>query len=104
MPLGVFHAASKLLDAEQLDPWAMQRTEEICDWFDQHLPVPRLEPESRRAVFWFRSERSDMIQRLWELAILLREHGAYIELVCTTRPGWVRYEDEYQVAAVPTSR
>lgn len=104
MPLGLFHAASKLIEAEQMDPWASQRSEEICDWFDQYLPVLQLKSGSSRAVFWFRSERCDMIQRLWELAILLQEHGAFIELVCTTRPGWVRYEDEYQVAAVPTRR
>jgi hypothetical protein len=57
-----------------------------------------------RAVFWFRAERREMIQQLWELAILLQESGVVVELIHTTRPGWVRYEDEFQVAAIPTRR
>ena len=104
LPLGVFRAAGQLMDSGQLDPWLLERTEEICDWFNEHLTVPRLGPGLTAAVFWFRGERLEMIQRLWELAILLQESGAAIELIHTTRPGWVRYQDEYQVAAIPTRR
>jgi hypothetical protein len=104
VPLGVFHAAGKLMDSGQLDPWLTERTEEICDWFNEHLTVPRLGPGLMGAVFWFRSEPLEMIQRLWELVILLEESGATVELIHTTRPGWVRYADEFQVAAIPTRR
>jgi hypothetical protein len=87
-----------------LDPWLTERVEEICDWFNEHLTVPRLEPELSRALFWFRGERLEMIQRLWEMAILPQESGAAVELIHTTWPGWVRYVDEFQVAAIPTRR
>ena len=104
VPLGVFHAAGRLMEAGQLEPWLTERAQEICDWFDEHLTVPRLGPGLVRAVFWFRGERREMIQQLWELAILLQESGVVIEFIHTTRPGWVRYEDEFQVAAIPTRR
>ena len=101
--LGVFHATSTLADSGRLDPWSMERAELVCSWFNEHLPVPRLGPELTRAIFWFRSDCREMIQRLWELAILLRDHGADVELVHTTRPGWVRYADEFLPPPFPQS-
>jgi hypothetical protein len=103
-PLGIFHAAERLIESGQLDPWLLERTEETCHWFNEHLFVPRLGPGLMRAVFWFRAERFEMVQRLWELAILLQESGVVIEFIHTTRPGWIRYADEFQVAAIPTRR
>jgi hypothetical protein len=103
MPLGLFYALAELAESHQMDPWSMERAEEICCWFNKHLPVPRLELVLKPAVFWLRGECCGMIQRLWELAIVLEEY-AVVELVHTTRPGWVRYEDEFQVAAIPTRR
>jgi hypothetical protein len=102
--LGVFHAGAKLLDSGRLDPWLTERTEEIFEWFNKHLTAPRLDAGLARAVFWFRGEHLEMIQRLWELAILVEESGAVVELIHTTKPGWVRYADEFQVAAIPTRR
>lgn len=102
--LGIFHTLDRLFEVEALSPWSVARVEEISDWFNLHLPVPRLRADDRRALFWFRSESRDMIQRLWELAILLEEQGTIMELVHTTRPGWVRYADDFQVAAIPTQR
>ena len=104
VPLGVFHATGRLLESGRLDPWLTERTEEICDWFNEHLTVPRLGPGLIRAVFWFRCEHRELIQRLWELVILIQESGTVVELIHTTRPGWVRYADEFQVAAIPTRR
>src|SRR5947209_3340336 len=101
--LGLFYALAELAEAHQMDPWSKARAEEICVWFNKHLPVPRLKPVLKPAVFWLRGECSGMIQRLWELAIVLKEY-AVVELLHTTRPGWVRYEDEFQVAAIPTRR
>jgi hypothetical protein len=44
-PLGVFWAAGSLLDSETLDSVSARRLETICQWFNDHLPVPDLEPE-----------------------------------------------------------
>jgi hypothetical protein len=44
-PLGVFGAAGSLRDAETLDPGTERRLEEVCQWFNDHLPVPGLKPE-----------------------------------------------------------
>jgi hypothetical protein len=102
--LGVFHAVGRLEDAEAFDPWSAECAEETCQWFNKHLAIPRLRPNEQRAVFWFRAERSDMVQRLWNLSWVLREHGVAVELIHTTNPGKVCYEDKFQVAAIPWRR
>jgi hypothetical protein len=103
-PLGVFHAATKLLDSATLDASAADDAARILAWFNRHLPVPYLGREHRRAVFWFRREWNYMIQRLWELAVLLNQHGVGAELVHSADPGRVCYEDLFQIAAIPWRR
>ena len=44
-PLGVFWAADCVKDADVLDTTAERRLEELCQWFNHHLPVPALAPE-----------------------------------------------------------
>lgn len=102
--LGVFRAVGRLIDSDALDPWSAERAEETCKWFNAHLTVPRLQPSERRAVFWFRAEHRRMVQRLWNLTWILREHGVMVELIHTTNPGKVCYEDPFQVAAIPWRR
>jgi hypothetical protein len=99
--LGVFRAAGKLLESQVLDSASAEWTEEICDWFNAHVKVPRLRARQWRAVFWFRAEHCYLIQRVWDLALVLEKHGVFVELVHTTNPGRVCYEDELQVAAIP---
>jgi hypothetical protein len=103
-PLGIFRAAGELIEAEALDPWSASRVEEICAWFNRHLIAPKLGPNLRRAVFWFRADCGHMITALWELAIIMRERGTDIEFIQTSRPGLIRYADDYQIAAIPWRR
>ena len=102
--LGVFSAVGDLEEADVLDVWSERRLQKTCEWFDIHLPVPVLKTEHRRALFWFRESCTDMIQRLWEVAYVLRDHGIYVELIHTSDPGHFCYADRYQIAAVPRRR
>jgi hypothetical protein len=99
--LGVFRATGDLMTRQALDPWWSECTEEICDWFNDHLTTPRLPVGQSRAVFWFRAEHSELVQRLWNLAHVLREHEVVVELLHTRNPGRICYEDQRQVAAIP---
>ncbi|MGH7201596.1 MAG: hypothetical protein ACREJB_13385 [Planctomycetaceae bacterium] len=103
-PLGVFRAAGALQDSDRLDPWADNRIEDICHWFNVHLPVPRLDEEHWRAVFWFRSECRPMISRLWELVAILESNDVFTEIIHTNDPGEICYSDPQQVAAIPYRR
>jgi len=103
-PLGAFHAWGQLAEVEIVDPWSAERAEEVCAWFGEHLPVPRLSTDQRLAVFWLRAECRDMIQRLWDLVSVLRENDLGVELLRTNNPGRVCYQDCFQVAAIPWRR
>jgi hypothetical protein len=81
--------------------------ERILGWFDRQLPIPnRFSRSIRRgsspkAICWFKDGAARYIRRVRELAALLERHGVWIEMLRTQRPGYLVYEDEYQVAAVP---
>lgn len=103
-PLGIFHSAGRLQDSGSVEPWAGERIDEICTWFNFNLPSPRLKRGGWRAIFWFRSECRHMVQMLWELAAILEEHGVFVELIAHDNPGMIIYNDEFQVAAIPGRR
>jgi hypothetical protein len=102
--LGIFWATGKLGDTAAWESWAEDRADSICHWFNENLKVPRLRAEHWRAVFWFHSAQREMVQRLWELAALLEEHGVFVDFLSTNDPGVVVYRDQHQLAAIPRSR
>jgi hypothetical protein len=73
--------------------------EETYAWLNEHLPCPPFSTSrwSRDAVTWFKDNAGDPIKRMWEIVMLLREHGVPVRLLRSKNPGKVLYEDEYQV-------
>jgi hypothetical protein len=53
------------------------------------------------AISWFKASARNHVRRLYELVECLESHGVTVRRVLTDRPGYVVYEDPYQVAAVP---
>jgi hypothetical protein len=105
--MGVFQAADRLRYGGRLSVEEKQRLDDILLWFNGHLPTPGRFSRSRRrdargeAVCWFRDGAARYIGRVRELAALLERHGIPVEMLRTGRPGYVVYEDSYQVVAVP---
>lgn len=104
---GVFHHACDLVDERKLDLLDELRFEIAADWFDLHLPFPRRFSRSRRpnahptAICWFKAEARECIQRARKMAALLNSAGVPIDMLRTDKPGYVVYEDGFQVVAVP---
>jgi hypothetical protein len=98
---GVFQFAYALDRSGVLTDVESRRLASILDWFETNLPLPRESGIAPKAIFWFKPGAETMVLRLWRLAEFVREHGAGANLLRTTRPGYIRYEDEIQVAAVP---
>ena len=97
--MGVFAAAGELLESGELEPDTARALQDVCDWFNDNLPVPG-GIDRRDAVFLFKSNAVECTRRIWELVWILREAGFVAEMQKTTRPGRVVYEDAYQVAVV----
>src|SRR5215208_3486897 len=70
---GIFHASNTLDEHGRLTHAEWDVLEESRWWFDRNLPVPRL--DEGRAIFWFRTDASECLERIWEQVAIMREGG-----------------------------
>jgi len=99
--LGVFQPAYELLNGGTLPRAEHEHLADVIAWFERYLPRPsrsRIEPGT---IFWFRSDSSRFLRKIWDLAAILTQNGFHVELRKTARPGYIRCEDAFQVAATP---
>jgi hypothetical protein len=102
---GIFYVAYRV--ADEMDYLDEARYELACDWFDENLPFPCRLSRSRRprahsaAICWFKPDAHECIQRAMRIASLLESNGIPTAMLRTERPGYIVYEDDLQVAAVP---
>lgn len=96
---GIFAEARILRDENKLDRHEEQWLEDICDWYDTHLPLPPLVNGQfpRDAVAWFRAGSSEFIGRMWDIVAILKARDVPVRLLKSQNPGKILYEDEYQV-------
>ena len=105
--LGLFQVIISLRAAGRLSDNEQRIVNETLIWFDLNLPEPQRLARSRRphaenkAIGWFKDTATDMLQRMEEFANILREHDFQVNRYTTDRPGYIVYEDEYQIAAEP---
>jgi len=105
--LGVLHALRYLRDDGKLLPWEHDRSDEIMGWFDTHLERPASLNRSARphrlekALSWFKDSATKHIAMMREVEAILESHGVAVDIIATDRPGYITYEDDYQVAAEP---
>lgn len=87
-----------------------KRREEIFKWFNKNLSVPSRVSRKRnashknhRGLAWFKDTALGHIRLAREVVELMRLHGVVVETVTTDRPGFIVYEDDFQVVAEPFS-
>jgi hypothetical protein len=97
---GIFHGVYQLHGEGRLDEGDAAWLCEEMDWFNRHLPAPRVAPDAR-AVFWFRGEAGEALTRIWGFVRIAERAGVPVIRYRTRRPGIVVYADDYQIAAVP---
>lgn len=102
---GVIHAADDLRRQGFLADEEQKRVQELLRWFNHHLPVPGRFSRSRRpnackrAISWFKPTARECLDRMQALAGVLHANGCAVERLTTDRPGYVVYEDDFQVVA-----
>ena len=107
---GVFTALYALERSGELAEYERVWFHEATDWFNKNLRSPeRLAWSSRpnapgRAISWLRASAVEHVARMRELVSLLEHKAIAVTELRTERPGYVVYEDEYQVAAMPFER
>lgn len=98
-PEGLFGPAYALRREGRCPPGFEDWLDDALGWLEGNLTSPDFwEP---RAVFWMRCSRQGIVERMWALAVILREADEHVQVVTTGRPGYIVYEDRAQVAAIP---
>ncbi|MSP37607.1 MAG: hypothetical protein EXR70_03860 [Deltaproteobacteria bacterium] len=107
---GFLRGAEVIQKRGVLPDYEDERLEEIFKWFNKNLPVPARVSRKRnnshknhRGLAWFKDTAVDHIRLAREVVELMRLHGVVVETVTTDRPGFIVYEDDFQVVAEPFS-
>lgn len=106
---GLFQAIGSLSRANALLAHERSMHEEIYLWFNDHLKVPKSFTKSRKphakyvALGWFKDTATEHIARMHSIAAILREHDVVVKIITTDKPGYIVFEDEYQITAEPFS-
>ena len=104
---GIFQAVSDLEHAGALLQHEQQQYDEIYEWFRFNLKKPKSFTRSSKphaknvALSWYKDSAVEHIAKTQGLVEILRAHGVAVDLLRTDRPGYIVYEDSYQVAAEP---
>jgi hypothetical protein len=107
---GVFTALYALERAGMLADHEVIWFHETERWFNTELREPgRLtrskRPEAaKKSVTWLKATATEHVSRMRDLARLLLHKDIVVEELLTDKPGYIVYEDEFQVAAVPFGR
>ncbi len=84
-----------------------EKINELRDWFDQYLEPPtqftkrRTSKETGTAISWYHDTAKEHIAKMYEMSRILEKYGIIVSVVRREDPGYIVYEDEYQVAAIP---
>ena len=77
-------------------------------WLETNLPVPARFARKRNVshrhthgISWLRSSATDAIRYLRAISDIAQRHDYPVEVVQTERPGYIVYEDQWQVVAEP---
>lgn len=104
---GIFQALVNAREAGLLYEYEVMRVEEIHNRFNQNLEKPAAFTRSskphalNKAISWYKDNAKKHISYMRELASILEGHGIAVDVLQTERPGYIVYEDEYQVTAEP---
>jgi len=107
--VGVFHALWDLRVRGLLYPYEEKQHDALRHWFSWWLRRPTRSTVAKppywrkknKAICWFRDSAETHIWQIWGIVAILQDHGVPVQMLKAKRVGYVVYEDEYQVAAVP---
>jgi hypothetical protein len=105
--MGIFHVVREFLRTGNPSRHEREILDAFGVWFNEALEQPTRFSRSRRprakavAICWFKDSAKEHMARLHTVASILSEHGIQIDVITTERPGYIVYEDEWQVTAQP---
>ncbi|HET9184292.1 MAG TPA: hypothetical protein VFP59_19395 [Candidatus Angelobacter sp.] len=100
---GIFQAAALALEWGQITGSDADELNELRMWFSDNLERPTSFGRNslHRGICWFKTHSAEHISRIWEMVRILERNGIYVKKIRTDRPGYLVYEDEWQIVAEP---
>jgi len=107
---GVLQLANTLKKSGDLPTPELIQLTAALDWLDTHLPTPsRFNRTTSKGSYrretaglsWLKDSATDAIERIWIIVNILNSHGHHVSMLTTDRPGYIVFEDVYQIVAEP---
>ena len=104
---GVFQAACYLRHSDIMYHYDKEHLDEVWAWFSRNLRAPHRFNRSRRrnarniSLSWFKCTAGEHLQMMYEMIAILEKYDITVWRVKAHRPGYIIYEDEYQVSGIP---
>jgi hypothetical protein len=100
---GIFQAVAQAVEWQNITSSNADELNELRAWFNKNLEKPTLfgRNKLRLGICWFKTGSTEHISRIWEMVHILERNGIYVKKIRTDKPGYVIYEDEWQLAAEP---
>jgi hypothetical protein len=83
------------------------KLKELQKWFNNNLEAPDRFSNAKNnnpasiSLSWFKDSAKNHIKKIYEIREVLYKYGIVIEAVTAKNPGYIIYEDDYQVSAIP---
>jgi hypothetical protein len=98
-----------LRDSGLLSQQDEETLEDIRDWFNDNLSKPakftNAKPphyrKRKNGISWFKASAKNHIGKIREIIAVLESYDVSVRMIKTDRPGYVVYEDQFQIVAVP---
>lgn len=107
LPLGIFRPAYRLCEDASVPEWQRSELSSVLGWFRTQLPIPNRFARNLRphrvstGLCWFNEEATDCIRQVCYLVQIVSDLGVNVREIRTERPGYIIYEDQFQVVAEP---
>ena len=100
---GIFQAVARALEWETITGSDADELNNLRWWFSENLEKPTSFGRGRLSlgICWFKLAATEHIDRIWRMIRILEQHGIYVKKIKTDKPGYVVYEDDWQLVAEP---
>ena len=105
---GLMTVAYRLLRSGDLSHAEEEGLRSHMKWLEINLPVPakfarkrNVSHKATHGIPWLKSSAADAVRYLHAIADIARRHDYSVDVMQTERPGYIVYEDEWQVVAEP---
>ena len=105
--IGLFQVIGKLRDNNELTDYELKQVKTFSEWFSKNLDKPKRFTKAKssnarnKAISWFKDSAKEHLKMMREIKRIIETHGIIVEIIKTNNPGYIVYEDKYQITAEP---